>query len=270
MKRFRERCVRAVLVGGLVGALAVPVGLATSAGAHGWVTSPPSRQDHCRTGTAPFDCGQVRYEPQSVEAPKGSMRCSGGNAQFAVLDDASKPWPVTPVGRSVTFQWKLTAAHNTSTWEYFVDGVLHRTFDQGGAQPSATISHTLTDLPTGRHTVLARWNVSNTAMAFYSCVDLQVGGGTTTPTPTPTPSPTPTSPTPTPSPTPTDPGTCAATPWSAAAVYTGGARVSYAGRTWQAQWWTQGEAPRASDWGVWRDLGACSTTAVRTARTAVA
>ncbi|MEK8225659.1 hypothetical protein NKG05_05525 [Oerskovia sp. M15] len=27
--------------------------------------------------------------------------------------------------------------------------------------------------------------------------------------------------------------------------------------TWQAKWWTRDEAPAPSDWGVWKDLGAC-------------
>ncbi len=142
------RRLRAVLLAAVVGAVAIiaPVAVAPSASAHGWITSPPSRQDHCAKGTTSFDCGSIKYEPQSVEAPKGSMQCSGGSG-FSILDDASKPWPRTQTGTSVTFQWKLTAAHNTSTWEYFVDGVLFKTFNQNGAQPPSNISHTLTGLP---------------------------------------------------------------------------------------------------------------------------
>ncbi|MFC5924145.1 glycoside hydrolase family 19 protein [Micromonospora vulcania] len=48
---------------------------------------------------------------------------------------------------------------------------------------------------------------------------------------------------------------CAAS-WQASAVYWGGAQVSRNGRNYQAQWWTQNEAPPGTT-GVWLDLGAC-------------
>ncbi|GII97911.1 chitin-binding protein [Sediminihabitans luteus] len=247
----RARAGLLALVLGLGAALAAPVALAPSADAHGWITSPPSRQDNCATGRTSFDCGGIKYEPQSVEAPKGSMKCSGGSG-FDILDDNSKPWPRTKTGSTVTFQWKLTAAHNTSTWEYFVDGQPFKTFSQGGAQPPSNISHTLTGLPQGNHTILARWNVSNTVNAFYNCVDITVGSGGTDPgnpdpTATVTATPTATS----------NPGACTSAAWSSTGVYTGGAKVSHAGHEWQAKWWTQGDTPTASAWGVWKDLGAC-------------
>ncbi len=167
---------RTTLIAAAAGAAALlaPLAVAPTASAHGWVTNPPSRQDHCSTGTVSFDCGGLQYEPQSVEAPKGSMQCSGGGG-FSVLDDESLAWPRTQIDSSVTMRWKLTAQHATSTWEYFVDGVLHRTFDDGGAKPEATVEHTLEDLPAGDHTILARWNVADTANAFYACVDVTVG-----------------------------------------------------------------------------------------------
>src|SRR5690606_11312411 len=76
--RHVMRRLRAVLLAAVVGAVAIiaPVAVAPSASAHGWITSPPSRQDHCAKGTTSFDCGSIKYEPQSVEAPKGSMQCS--------------------------------------------------------------------------------------------------------------------------------------------------------------------------------------------------
>ena len=246
---------RAALLAVVLGSAAIiPIASAPSAEAHGWVTSPASRQDNCATGATSFDCGQVKYEPQSVEAPKGSLQCSGGNAAFSILDDASKPWPVTNVGSSIELKWKLTAAHNTSLWEYFLDGKLYKTFDQGGAQPSSTISHSLTNLPNGKHTILARWNVSNTAMAFYSCVDINVTNGTVQPTPEPTPEPTP-GPT---TPTNPQPGTCVAPAWVAGTAYTSGKEVTSEGHTWKAKWWTQNEKPGASAWGPWTDLGTCA------------
>jgi chitodextrinase len=51
---------------------------------------------------------------------------------------------------------------------------------------------------------------------------------------------------------------CTAPTYSSTAVYTGGMQVSYNGHTWQAKWWTQGEAPSTGGSGVWTDLGPCS------------
>ncbi|GAA1929056.1 lytic polysaccharide monooxygenase auxiliary activity family 9 protein [Nocardioides hwasunensis] len=160
----------------MAGAVLVPAALSSPASAHGWITSPPSRQDSCASGATSFDCGPISYEPQSVEAPQGATSCSGGS-QYAILDDSSLPWPVTDVGQTVTLQWRLTAAHRTSTWEYFVDGELHETVDQGNTQPPSDVSHTISGLTPGRHTILARWNVADTVNAFYSCVDVNVGTG---------------------------------------------------------------------------------------------
>jgi predicted carbohydrate-binding protein with CBM5 and CBM33 domain len=163
----------ALTVGATVAALTVGI---APASAHGYISSPPSRQASCAAGTV-TDCGDVQYEPQSVEAAKGSKECNGGGSRFAVLNDDSKAWPATSVGRSVTFNWVLTARHSTSTWEYFIGDTLLTSIDDGGAQPGATTSHTV-DMQgfTGRQTVLARWNVANTAMAFYACVDVTIGG----------------------------------------------------------------------------------------------
>jgi predicted carbohydrate-binding protein with CBM5 and CBM33 domain len=141
---------------------------------HGWITSPASRQGHCARRTTSFDCGAIQWEPQSVEAPKGSMLCSGGG-MFRILDEGNRPWPVSDVGRTVSFRWNLTAAHRTSTWEYFVDGRHFTTFDARNTHPPTSFTHTLSGLPTGRHTILARWNIADTPMAFYNCVDVNVG-----------------------------------------------------------------------------------------------
>ena len=78
------------------------------ASAHGYISSPPSRQANCASG-AVANCGDIVYEPQSVEAPKGSMQCNGGGSRFAVLNDNSKNWPAASVGNNVTFNWVLTA-----------------------------------------------------------------------------------------------------------------------------------------------------------------
>jgi len=211
---------------------------ASPASAHGWITNPASRQDQCATG-AVANCGDIQYEPQSVEAAKGSRQCSGGS-RFTVLDNESKGWRVQSIGSSASFTWRNTAMHRTLNWQYYVDGNLHQTFTNGNAQPPQTVNHNVTGLPGGRHKILAVWNIYDTAMAFYACVDVNVGGGgggTTPPNP-PT-------------------GNCGPA-WSASAVYTSGATVSHRNRRYTARWWTQGEEPGTTgEWGVWQDNGAC-------------
>jgi predicted carbohydrate-binding protein with CBM5 and CBM33 domain len=166
----------AVLALTLTALVAAPSSMTPHAQAHGWVVSPPSRQDHCAKRTVSWTCNGVEWEPQSVEAPKGSMLCSGGS-RFTTLDNASLAWPRTNIGSTHTFQWTLTAFHRTATWEYFVDGQLFKTVNDNGAAPPPTVTHTLSGLPSGNHTILARWNVYDTAMAFYACMDVNVSGG---------------------------------------------------------------------------------------------
>lgn len=164
--------------------------------AHGYVSSPPSRQAQCAAGSV-ANCGAIQFEPQSAEAPKGSKECNGGVAAFSELNNNSLPWRATNVGKSVTFSWVLTARHRTATWVYYVDGNPIATFDDKNAIPAASVSHTV-DLSrfSGRKTVLAVWNIGDTPMAFYNCVDVNIGGtGSTTPAPTPTTAPTTAAPT---------------------------------------------------------------------------
>ncbi|MEU4381628.1 lytic polysaccharide monooxygenase [Micromonospora echinofusca] len=218
-----------VATGAVVSALAV----AAPAQAHGYVSGPPSRQALCAQGRVP-DCGQIKYEPQSVEGPKGLRSCHAGIDQFAVLNDDSRGWPATSVGSSVTFTWTNTARHATSNWEYFIGGTRVAVFSGGGQQPGASVSHTV-DLGgySGRQKVLAVWNIADTANAFYSCVDLQVGGGGN---PSPTASPTPPAPSPTPTPTaaPTTPPAPGGS-WTAGRAYQVGDRVTYGGLTYRCR-----------------------------------
>ncbi|WAP53942.1 lytic polysaccharide monooxygenase auxiliary activity family 9 protein [Streptomyces sp. S465] len=153
-------------------ALCLPAG---EASAHGYVSTPPSRQAQCAAGTVA--CGDIKYEPQSVEGPKGLTSCSGGNERFAELDDDSKGWVATPVSSKTSFTWKLSAPHATSTWQYFVGGSKIAEIDDGGAQPGETVTHDV-DFGnlTGKQKVLAVWNIANTANAFYVCIDVNIGG----------------------------------------------------------------------------------------------
>jgi predicted carbohydrate-binding protein with CBM5 and CBM33 domain len=204
--------------------------VASPAQAHGYVSSPPSRQALCAQGRV-ANCGPIQYEPQSVEGPKGLRRCDGGLSRFAVLNDSSRNWPTTAVGSSVTFRWVLTARHATSTWEYFIGGTRIASFNDGGRQPNATVSHVLNlSRYPGRQTVLAVWNIADTPNAFYNCVDLQVGsgsGGGVSPSPTVSPSVSASA-----SPSRSSAGVRV---WTAGVTYRVGDEVTYAGRRYRCR-----------------------------------
>jgi chitin-binding protein len=164
----------AAVAAGVLAAPLVTVALPSApAFAHGYVSSPPSRQAQCARGLV--RCGEIKYEPQSVEGPKGLRSCNGGVARFAELNDNNKGWRVASTGRSVTFNWTFTARHRTANYEYYVSGRRVGFFDGGNQQPPATVSHTVNLGASGRQTVLAIWNIGDTANAFYACIDVNAG-----------------------------------------------------------------------------------------------
>ncbi|MEU4745441.1 lytic polysaccharide monooxygenase auxiliary activity family 9 protein, partial [Actinosynnema sp. NPDC023658] len=185
----------AVFLAGVGIAPFIVVVAAGTASAHGYISSPPSRQAMCASGRVK-QCGDIIYEPASVEGPKGLTNCHGGDARWAPLSDESKPWPATTVTDNVSFNWVIEANHATTTWQYFVGGTKIAEFNDHGRQPGATVTHAVSlGGRTGRIKVLAVWNIADTAMAFYSCVDLQVGPGGPDPTTTTRPTTTTTRPT---------------------------------------------------------------------------
>lgn len=191
-----------------------------NAHAHGFVSSPPSRQAQCAQGAV--QCGAIKYEPQSVEGPKGLTSCNGGLGQFAELNDDSKPWRSTPVGNTVSFTWTNTALHRTTGWEYYVGTTKVAGFEGNNAPPGATVTHTVNLSGfSGRQKLLAIWIIGDTPNAFYSCVDLQVGAGQP-PTSTTTP--------PAGTTTTVPP---AANAWAAGATYAVGDTVTYNGKTYR-------------------------------------
>jgi chitin-binding protein len=173
------------------------------ASGHGYTDLPISRQKLCANGTV-TDCGDIQYEPQSVEGPKGfpaagpadGQICNGGLDRFAQLSSPTTPsggaWPTTPVtgGQTYTFRWQFTAMHATTDFEYYVtkqgwnqNHALSRsdldltpflTVPYNGQRPPATLSHTGT-LPSGlsgHHVIVAVWTIADTGNAFYACSDV--------------------------------------------------------------------------------------------------
>ncbi|WP_309234676.1 lytic polysaccharide monooxygenase [Nocardia sp. XZ_19_385] len=229
-----------------------------TASAHGYVSGPASRQAQCAARTV--SCGPVQYEPQSVEGPKGQRNCSAGLANFRELDDDGKPWTVHNVRGTVDFTWTLTALHRTASYEYYIGGTRVGYVDMDNAVPSSNTQAHKVDLSgfSGKQKLLAIWNIGDTSNAFYSCVDLNIGGNSTpTTTPRPTTStpttPRPTDPTttrpstpPTTTPRPTDPTTTPPRPtttrpdpggtaWRPHATYQVGDQVTYQGAKYQCR-----------------------------------
>ncbi|GGQ36868.1 putative carbohydrate-binding protein with CBM5 and CBM33 domain [Actinomadura coerulea] len=76
MPRKTSLAVAAAVTAGLPLALAVP------AWSHGYTTSPPSRSYLCGTHQV-RNCGQIQWDPDGVEGPKGfpsADRATGGSA----------------------------------------------------------------------------------------------------------------------------------------------------------------------------------------------
>ncbi|MGV4986594.1 lytic polysaccharide monooxygenase auxiliary activity family 9 protein [Streptomyces sp. NRAIS4] len=199
---MRTRTKLSAVVLGVVtaGAFALSTG---GASGHGYTDLPISRQKLCANGTV-TGCGEIQYEPQSVEGPKGfpaagpadGQICNGGLSRFVQLSSPQTPsggaWPTTRVtgGQTYTFRWQFTAMHATTDFKYFVtrqgwnqNHALSRsdlnltpflTVPYNGQRPPATLSHsgTLPSGLSGHHVIVAVWTIADTGNAFYACSDV--------------------------------------------------------------------------------------------------
>jgi predicted carbohydrate-binding protein with CBM5 and CBM33 domain len=189
----------------LAAALATALVLLASGGAnaHGYTITPASRAYRCAQQTV-TNCGDIQYEPQSVEGPKGfpaagpsdGSICSAGIARFAQLDDPrGGAWPTSTLtsGAQYQFSWHLTAQHATTSFDYYVTktnynpavpltrGELNTTpfltVKYNGARPPVDVTHSGT-LPAGRHgraLIVSVWTIADTGNAFYQCADVTFG-----------------------------------------------------------------------------------------------
>jgi predicted carbohydrate-binding protein with CBM5 and CBM33 domain len=203
--------------------------VAQSAFSHGYVSLPGSRVAFCKTGGGNTNCGNVQYEPQSVEGPDGfpgagpgdGSIAAGGSPSWAPLNEQNaNRWKKVGIGKTVDIEWTFTANHKTKDWKYYItktnwnpNAPLTRnsfdlkpfcTVNGNNVQPPMKVTHKCT-LPDparqGYHVILAVWDVGDTVMSFYNVMDVQIGGGGAV-NPAPAPTPKPTAPTPAPKPTP--------------------------------------------------------------------
>ncbi|ABS22462.1 MULTISPECIES: lytic polysaccharide monooxygenase [Bacillus cereus group] len=187
-----------ILVAGIMGMLTIPENVY----AHGFVEKPSSRAALCsqKYDALNLNCGNVMYEPQSLEAPKGFPQggpidgkiASAGGLFGGILDQQTvdRWFKNTITGGPNTFTWKYTAPHATSKWHYYItkkgwnpNKPLTRadfepigTVEHNGSAASNNISHTI-NVPTDRngyHVILAVWDVADTSNAFYNVIDVNL------------------------------------------------------------------------------------------------
>ncbi|WP_410499619.1 polysaccharide lyase [Chitinibacter sp. S2-10] len=176
--------------------------------------------------------------------------------------------PTYSAGDTVNYQGQTYTALTTHTayvgtnWNPATTPTLWKVGGDCGTSPTPTPSATPTVAPTATPTP------KPTATATPQASPTPQITATPTPTPTAAPTVTPTvAPTVTPSPTATPAsGQCIDAVWQSSVVYTGGQKVSYQGRTYQAQWWTSGEQPdlNTGSGKPWKDLGACGPVSTST------
>ncbi|MEO3972629.1 lytic polysaccharide monooxygenase auxiliary activity family 9 protein [Streptomyces sp. CAU 1734] len=195
---MRRKITSALLGLGILGStLAVATG---SAQGHGYADSAISRQQLCGNRTVQ-NCGQIQWEPESVEGYKGfpsrgpadGQICSGGLGRFSELDDPrGGAWPTTKLnaGQSHSFSWWIKVRHATTDFRYYItkDGYnpnkpLTRadlepqpflTVPFGGARPDSVVRHSgVLPQKSGRHLILGVWTIADTQNAFYACSDVR-------------------------------------------------------------------------------------------------
>ncbi|MEU5879065.1 lytic polysaccharide monooxygenase [Spirillospora sp. NPDC047279] len=249
-----------------VSTLAAVVLPAAPAGAHGTVSDPPSRVYVCKNegpenpqsaackaavaagGTQAFyDWNEVSL----LEAggrhreliPDGKL-CSAGREKYRGLDLVRTDWPAKRISSGpLTLTYHASAPHANSNFEFYItragwspaqplrwsDLVHLQTFNN---QNPTTFTNWTINIParTGRHVIYSIWQrVVGSNEAFYTCSDVDFGGGTQTPPPTTPPT---TTPPPT-TPPPTTPPTSPSGSWASGTAYKAGDQVTYAGATYR-------------------------------------
>ena len=187
---------------------------------HGHVVTPPSRVELCKTG-GNANCGQIIWEPYSVEGPDGwpadgTIAAGGGHSRFPELNvQTATRWERVAMSSGPTkFAWKFLVNHVTKDYKYYITRVgwdvaaplTRATFetapfcvvDGGMTEPPALDEHTC-NVPTreGYHIILSVWDVGDTSNSFFNVIDAMFSGGASPPVPVPVPTapvPVPTSP----------------------------------------------------------------------------
>jgi predicted carbohydrate-binding protein with CBM5 and CBM33 domain len=174
--------------------------------------------------------------------PDGQL-CSAGRDKYRGLDLQRADWPAKRISPGkLTLTYRATAPHANSNFEFYItragwnptmplrwsDLVLLATFNN--QNPTEYTSWTIT-IPqrTGRQLIYSIWQrVVGSQEAFYTCSDVDFGGGSN-PQPPPTSSPTPPPP---PASSPPAPPPANGT-WQAGVAYKAGDQVTYNGLSYK-------------------------------------
>lgn len=185
-------------------ALAISTLTVTGAWAHGYIQEPASRAYQCKLGKN-LDCGNVTWEPQSVEQssgfpftklPRDGELASASIPTFAQLDrQSADAWAKTPFkSGKQKFTWNHTALHKTVSWTYYItrqdwdaNKPLTRsafeltpfcTVPGNNRAPARFVTHECR-VPerTGYQVVYGVWHIADTVNSFYQAIDLDFGSG---------------------------------------------------------------------------------------------
>ncbi len=262
---FRRRA--ALVIAALTAAPVLFVVLPSSpATAHGTMSNPASRVYNCwREGPESPDSAacaaavaaggtQAMYDWNEVSLleaggrhqqliPDGKL-CSAGRDKYRGLDLARSDWPATNISAgNRTLTYHATAPHLHGTFIFYIT--------RAGWSPTQPLrwsdlvqlaSFTHAEPPwswnvnipsrSGRHVIYSIWQRFNGSNeAFYTCSDVNFGGGNPDPQPSTSTSPTP-GPNPTTSPT---PGPQPGGTWAPNTPYAVGAQVTYNGMTYRCR-----------------------------------
>ena len=179
---------------------------ASQAYGHGHVLDPPSRAELCSNIHTPAsekntNCGQIMWEPFSIEGPDGwpadgTIPAGGAHSRFPELNEQTATrWGKVPMsGGATKFTWTFNANHVTKDYTYYMTRagwnpnapLTRATFedapfcvvDGGMKQPPMTTDHTC-NVPTleGYHIILSVWDVGDTSNSFFNVIDVMFSGG---------------------------------------------------------------------------------------------
>ena len=237
---------------------------ASGASAHGTMSGPQSRVYNCwKEGPESPDSAackaavaaggtQALYDWNEVSLleaggrhqaliPDGKL-CSAGRDKYRGLDLPRADWPATSISAgNRTMTYHATAPHLYGKFTFYITRAgwsptstlrwadLVQIGEYTQAQPTFSWN---VNVPSrsGRALIYSIWQRSNGSNeAFYTCSDVDFGGGSTPPAPEPTAAP------PNPGPSPTTAPPQQGGSWAPNTAYAAGARVSYNGLNYQCR-----------------------------------
>lgn len=179
--------------------------------AHGYVTTPPSRDTMCMMSkNSPEICGEnVQYNTSSIgESPKGfpgnintppdgKLASGVGSAQPMAEKlnlQTANLWSKSPIKAGENkFTWEITAAHKTTNFNYFItkqgwdinkpltrdsfESVPFCENNMNGVAPSTgPVSHDcIVPERSGYQVIYAVWEIADTGNTFYKVIDVDFG-----------------------------------------------------------------------------------------------